>query len=139
MTGGTGLILNLYIDQKVKVHLDDHAETSRPIPEIGRGVCQEYCISPILLNLYRELANEALEGMSKIGVIETIKYADYLILLVKEEEGLQNILDWLVLTGRNYETEINIGKLKAMRISSRETSFESLGNQELENFEQSDT
>lgn len=52
------------------------------------------CVSypPIQFNLYREwLVKEALVGTRdfKIGVIETIKYADGLVLLVQEEESLQ--------------------------------------------------
>jgi len=48
-------------------------------------------LSPILFNLYNEcLAKEALEGFGdfKIGgqIIHTVKYADDLVLLAKEEK-----------------------------------------------------
>jgi hypothetical protein len=49
------------------------------------------CLSPILFNLYSEyLTKEALEGLRdfKIGgqIIHTVKYADDLVLLAKEEK-----------------------------------------------------
>ena len=67
----------------------------------GRGVRQECCLSPILFNLYSEcLTKEALKGFGdfKIGgqVIHTVKYADDLVLLAKEEKVLQDMTDKLI-------------------------------------------
>jgi hypothetical protein len=69
---------------------------------IGRGVRQGYCLSPILFNLYSEyVTKEDLEGFGdfKIGgqVIRTVKYADYLVLLAREETVLQGMIDRLKL------------------------------------------
>ena len=67
----------------------------------GRGVRQGRCLSPILFYLYSEyLTKEALEGFGdfKIGgeIINTLKYADDLVLLAKEEKVLQDMIDKLI-------------------------------------------
>ena len=69
--------------------------------KIGRAVRQQCCLSPILFNLYSEcLTKEALEGYGdfKIGgqIINTLKYADDLVLLAKEEKVLQDMIDKLI-------------------------------------------
>jgi hypothetical protein len=58
-------------------------------------------LSPILLNLYGEyLTKEAREGFGdlKIGeqVIRTMKYADGLVLMAKEETVLQEMIVRLI-------------------------------------------
>jgi hypothetical protein len=90
--------------------------------KIGRGVRQRYCLSPILFNLYiKYLTKEVLEGFGdlKIGgqIINTVKYADDLVLLAKEETVLQDIIDKLIEIGRCYGIEMNVEKTKVMRIS----------------------
>jgi len=79
-------------------------------------------LSPILFNLYSEcLTKEALEGLGdfKIGgqIIHTVKYADDLVLLAKEEKVLQDMIDKLIETGRCQGMEMNVEKTKVMRIS----------------------
>jgi hypothetical protein len=74
--------------QGVKVRLN-RGETRNV--KTARGVRQGCCLSPILFNLYNEcLTKEAPEGFGgfKIGgqVIHTVKYADDLVLLAKEEK-----------------------------------------------------
>ena len=55
------LISKLYIDQRVKVRLDQ-GETS--CVQIGRGVRQECCLSPIMFKLYSEcITKVAMEGL----------------------------------------------------------------------------
>ena len=71
--------------------------------------------------MYREyLTKEALEGLGdfKIGgqIIHTVKYADDLVLLGKEEKVLQDMIDKLIETGRCYGMEMNVEKTKVMRI-----------------------
>jgi len=63
---------------------------------------------------------EALQefGDFKIGgqIIHTVKYADDLVLLAKEEKVLQDMIDKLIETGRCYGMEINVEKTKVMSI-----------------------
>jgi len=113
------LISNLYMAQSVKVRLN-WGET-RSV-KIGRGVRQGCCLSPILFNLCSEyLTKEALEGFGdfKIGgqIIHTVKYADYFVLLAKEEKVLQDMIDKLIEIGRCYGMEMNVDKTEVMRIS----------------------
>jgi len=64
-----------------------------------------------------------LEGFRdfKIGgqIIHTVKYADDLVLLAKEEKVLQDMIDKLIETGRCYGMEMSVEKTKVMRISSQ--------------------
>ena len=81
------LISNLYMAQSVKVRLD-RGETKSV--KIGRGIRQGCCLSPTLFNLYSEcLTKKTLEGFGdfKISgqITNTVKYADDLLLLAKEE------------------------------------------------------
>jgi len=113
------LISNLYIAQNVKVRMN-RGET-RSV-KIGRGVRKGCCMSPILFNLYSEcLTKEALEGFGnfKIGgqIIHTVKYADDLVLLAKEEKVLQDMIDKLIEIGGCYGMEMNVEKTKVMGIS----------------------
>jgi len=84
--------------QSVKVRLN-RVET-RSV-KIGRGVRQGYCLSPILFNLHSEcITKEAVEGFGDFKIrghiIHTVKYADDLVLLAKEETVLQNVIDKLI-------------------------------------------
>ena len=60
---------------------------------------------------------EGLGGL-KIGrqITHTVKYADDLVLLAKEEKVLQDMIEKLIEIGRCYGMEINVEK-KVMRIS----------------------
>ena len=66
------------------------------------------------------LAKEAVEGFGdfKIGgqIIHTLKYADDFVLLAKEEEVLQDVIDKLIEIGGCYGMEMNVEK-KVMIIS----------------------
>jgi hypothetical protein len=80
------LISNLYMAQCVKGRLN-RGETISVKTE--RGVRQGCCLSPILFNLYSEcLTKEALEGCGDLvieHIINTVKYADDVVLLAKEK------------------------------------------------------
>ena len=102
------------MDQKVKVRLD-RGET-RSV-QIGRGDRQGCCLSPILFNLYSEwLTKGALDGLGDFNIggqiIQTVKYADDLALMSKEETVLQSMIDKLIEIGRCYGMEMNVEKQK---------------------------
>ena len=104
------------MEQNVQVRLD-RGET-RSV-QIGRGVRQGCC-------LYSKcLTKEALVGLGDFSIrgqiIQTVKYADDLVLMAKEETVLQGMIDKLIETGRYYgmemNMEMNVEKTKVMRIS----------------------
>jgi hypothetical protein len=49
--------------------------------------------------------------------VNTVKYADDLVLLAEEEMELQEMIDKLIEIGSRYEMEMNVEKTKVMRIS----------------------
>jgi len=109
------LISNLYMAQSVKVRLNRGETRSM---KNGRGVRQGCCLSPILFNFYSDcLTKEALEGFGdcRIGgqIIHTVKYADDLVLLAKEEKVLQDMIDILIEIGGCCGMEMNVEKYKS--------------------------
>ena len=90
--------------------------------QIGKGVRQGCCLLQILFNLYSEcLTKVALNGLGDFNfggqIIQTVKYADDLVLMAKEETVLQGLIDKLTETGRYYGMEMHVEKTKVMRIS----------------------
>ena len=74
--------------------------------QTGRGVRQGCCLSPILFSLYSEcLIKEALDGLGDFNIrgenIQTVKYADDIVLMAKEETVLLGMIDNLNETGRH--------------------------------------
>ena len=62
---------------------------------------QGCCLSPTLFNLYSKYpAKEALDGLGDFNIggqiIQTVKYADDLVLIAKEETVLQGMIDKLI-------------------------------------------
>ena len=77
-------------------------------------------------------------GDFKIGgqIIHTVKYADDLVLLAKEEKVPQDMIDKLIEIGRCYGMEMNVEKTKVMRISRQPFPVKIMIDQkELENVE----
>jgi hypothetical protein len=62
-------------------------------------------------------------GDFKLGgqIIQSVKYADDLVLMGKEETVLQGMIDSLIEIGRCYGMEMNVEKIKVMRISRQPT------------------
>ena len=124
--------------QSVKVRLN-RGETRSA--KIGRGVRQGCCLLPILFNLYSEcLTKEALQGCGdfKIGrqIINTLTYADDLVLLAKEGKVLQDMFNKLIEIGGCYGMEMNVEKTKVTRISRQPFSVKTMIDQkQLENVE----
>jgi hypothetical protein len=71
------------------------------------------------------LTKEALDGSGDFNIggqiIQTVKYADDLVLMAKEENVLQGMINKLTEIGRCYGMEMNVEKTEVMRIS-RQTS-----------------
>ena len=72
--------------------------------------------------MYSEcLTKEALDGLGDFNIggqiIQTVKYADDLVLMAKEETVLQGMIDKLIEIGSCYGMEMNVEKTKVMRIS----------------------
>jgi len=77
--------------------------------------------------LYREyLAKEALDGLRDLNIggqiIQTVKYADDLVLMAKEETVLQGMIDKLIEIGKCYGMEMNVEKTKIMIILRQPSS-----------------
>jgi len=106
------LINKLYMDQRVKVRLDRGKTRS---VQVGRGVRQGCCLSPIMFNLCSEcLTKEALDGLGvfNIGgqIIQTVKHADDLVLMTREETVVQGTIENLIEIGRCCGMKMNVEK-----------------------------
>jgi len=83
-------------------------------------------LSSILFNVYGEyLTKEALGGYGDFKtegqIFRTMKYADELVLLTKEEAVLQGMNERLTEIGRCYGVEMNVEKNKVMGISRQQS------------------
>ena len=114
------LILNLYHNQNVAVRIDGDVTESC---QIGRGVRQGCCLSPLLFSLYVEMMNtEAMENINegvKVGgqLLKDVRFADDQGMVASTEAGLQKIMDGLVETAKLYDMRINVKKTKVMKVS----------------------
>jgi hypothetical protein len=114
--------MNLYIQQKVVVKVKQ--ETSEE-SEIGRGVRQGCCLSPLLFSIYAEaMMLEAMEGIEE-GVkvngslLKDVRFADDQGMVAGSESGLQKLMDGLVIKEKAYDMKVNIKKTKTMIVSKQ--------------------
>jgi len=114
------LIMNLYMNQKVVVKVNQ--ESSEEC-DMGRGVRQGCCLSPLLFNIYADaMMTEAMEGTEegvKVGgkMLKDIRFADDQGMVASSEQGLQNIMSSLEVTAEKYGMKINAKKTKVMKVS----------------------
>jgi hypothetical protein len=64
-----------------------------------------------------------------------VKYADDLVLLVKEETVLQGMIDRLIQIGRRYGMEINVEETKVIRISRQSSPIQMIDQKQPKNVE----
>ena len=74
------------------------------------AVCHQFCSI-----FYSEcLTKEALDGLGDFNIggqiIQTVKYAEDLVLMAKEEKVLQGMIDKLIEIGICYGMEMNVKK-----------------------------
>ena len=91
-------------------------------------------MSPIVFNLYTEyLTNEAFEWFTDFiiegPVISIVKYVVALLLLAKEETFLQGMIEKRTETRRCCGIEMNVKKIKVMRISRQPPTVQSMRDQ----------
>jgi hypothetical protein len=78
-------------------------------------VCHQFCLNYTANTLPRKLWKD-LETLNRPAIIQTVKYADELVLLATEEKVLQDMIDKLIETGNCYEMEMIVEKTKSNEI-----------------------
>src|ERR1041385_1407630 len=113
------LIMNLYMNQKAVVKvMQEYSEES----DMGRGVRQGCCMSPLLFSIYAEsMMIEAMEGIEegiKVGgkLVADVRFADDQAMASGTPRGLQKIMDRLSETADRYGMKINVKKTKVMKV-----------------------
>jgi len=116
------LITNLYVHQRAVVRvMQEYSEES----DMGRGVRQGCCLSPLLFTIYSEaMMLEAMDGIDegvKVGgkLVRDVRFADDQGMVAGTEDGLQKIMDNLNATAEGYGMKINIKKTKVMRVAKK--------------------
>lgn len=93
------MIRNLYMHQTAVVRIGNECSAES---EIGCGVRQGCCLSPLLFTLYMEMmmteAMEDIEEGVKIGgkLLKDVRFADDQGMVASSESGLQRLMDSLV-------------------------------------------
>ena len=123
----TYLLRNLYASQEATVRTE-HRTTDWF--QIGKGVRQDYILSPCLFNLYSEYImwnaglDEAEAGIKIVGKnINNLRYADDTNLIAESEEELKSLLMKVKEESEKVGLKLNIQKTKIMA-SSPNTSWQ---------------
>ena len=114
----TFLLRNLYAGQEARVRTG-HGTTDWF--QIGKGVYQEYILSPCLFNLHAEYImrnaglDKAQEGIKIAGRnVSNLRYADDTTLMVDSEEELKSLLMKVKEESEKVGLKLNIQKTKTM-------------------------
>ena len=117
----TCLLRNLYAGQEATVRTG-HGTTDWF--QIGKGVCQDYILSPCLFNLYAEYImrnaglDEAQTGIKIAGRnINNLRYADDTTLMAESEEEPKSLLMKVKEDSEKVCLKLNIQKTKIMASS----------------------
>ena len=117
----TCLLRNLYAGQEATVRT---GQGTTDWFQIGKGVSQDYILSPCLFNLYAEntLRNagldEAQDGIKTAGRnINNLRYADDTTLMAESEEELKSLLMQVKEESKKVGLKLNIQKTKIMASS----------------------
>ena len=113
------LIVNLYWEQTAVIRTNNGMSNK---VKIRRGIRQGCILSPILFNLYSEfLIREAIEeekGIQVNGVnINNIRFADDTAIISDNEVDLQNLINRITTTCKEYGMALNVKKTKVMVIT----------------------
>ena len=89
--------------------------------QIGKGVCQDYILSPCLFNLHAEyiMQNSGLdEAQARLKIsgrnINNFRYADDITLMEQSEEELKGLLMKVKVESEKVGLKLNIQKTKIM-------------------------
>jgi hypothetical protein len=116
------LIRNFYLRQKAVVKImQEYSEES----DMGRGVRQGCCMSPLLFNIYAEfMMMEAMEGVEEgveVGgkVLSDFRFADDQGIVASTQKELQKVMDDVNATAEKYGMKTNIKNTKIMKVSRK--------------------
>ena len=71
------------------------------------------CVQLVQPTPYQESSGKIWRLQYRRQIFHTVKYADDLVLLAKEEKVLQDIIDKLIEIGRRYGMEMNVERNKS--------------------------
>jgi Reverse transcriptase (RNA-dependent DNA polymerase) len=116
------LIRNLYKDQRVIVKIGN--KKSKEI-ELGRGVRQGCCLSPILFNIYlEEMVREIEMNMKGVKIggrkVSCVRFADDMAVLAEDPKNLEISIKMLEEACKAYGMKVNAKKTKVMSVRSEE-------------------